>query len=117
VKLTVTDGKGATAFIIHDVTVTAPPVNLPPKAAFTSSCTDLTCSFTNTSTDDDGTIDSYEWDFGDGTATSAAPEPSHTYASAGSFTVTLKVTDNGGKTDTKTDTVNPTEPASPVGGP
>ena len=51
------------------------------------------------STDSDGTIASYSWSFGDG-ATSTAANPSHTYASAGTYNVSLTVTDNSGATDT-----------------
>ena len=47
------------------------------------------------STDPDGTISAYAWTFGDG-STSTAENPSHTYDAAGSYTVTLKVTDDAG---------------------
>ena len=47
------------------------------------------------STDPDGTIASYAWDFGDG-GTGSGPAPSHTYATAGLYTVSLTVTDNVG---------------------
>src|SRR6185295_17048190 len=60
---------------------------------FTSSCTQLTCNFTSTSSDPDGTIASYAWTFGDG-ATATTQNPSHTYLAGGTFTVTLTVTDN-----------------------
>jgi PKD repeat protein len=81
------------------------PVNNPPTAAFSSSCSGLVCTFNGTgSTDSDGTITSYAWTFGDGgTATGATP--SHTYGSAATFTVTLKVTDNGGATNSVSHTV------------
>jgi subtilisin family serine protease len=69
--------------------------NSPPTASFTSSCSGLTCSFTDTSTDADGTIAARSWAFGDG-GTSSATNPSHTYAGAGTYTVMLTVTDNGG---------------------
>jgi len=53
--------------------------------------------------DPDGTIISYEWDFGDGdTGTGVAP--SHTYTTTGTYTVTLTVTDDEGKTDTTSTT-------------
>ena len=47
------------------------------------------------STDADGTITSYEWDFGDGT-TGTGAIVTHTFDGAGPFVVSLKVTDNGG---------------------
>src|SRR5439155_254766 len=73
----------------------AATVNQPPVAAFTSSCSSLTCAFTSTSSDPDGTIASYAWTFGDG-ASSTAQNPSHTYGAANTYTVTLTVTDNQG---------------------
>src|SRR5207247_5991696 len=68
--------------------------NQAPVASFNQSCTDLTCNFTDTSFDSDGTIASRSWTFGDG-GTSTAANPSHTYATGGTYTVTLTVTDNG----------------------
>ncbi|WP_305885098.1 pre-peptidase C-terminal domain-containing protein [Pleionea sp. CnH1-48] len=77
-----------------------------PNAAFGFSCTDLNCSFDGSgSTDPDGTISSYAWNFGDGN-TGSGVSPSHSFASAGSYTVTLTVTDNEGRTDSATQTVN-----------
>lgn len=59
----------------------------------------LTVRFTDQST---GTVTSWSWSFGDG-ATSTAQNPSHTYTSAGHFTVSLVVTGPGGSdTETKT---------------
>ncbi|TWU44585.1 Microbial collagenase precursor [Rubripirellula tenax] len=52
-----------------------------------------------TSTDTDGTIESYAWDFGDG-ETSDLSKIRHQYASAGTYTATLTVTDNDGATAT-----------------
>ena len=51
------------------------------------------------STDLDGTIVSYSWDFGDG-ATGTGVSPSHTYGAAGSYVVSLTVTDDDGAMDT-----------------
>ena len=58
-------------------------------------------SFTQRRLDDpDGTIASYAWTFGDG-GTGSGRRPHHTYTTAGTFTATLKVTDNAGATATK----------------
>jgi len=51
------------------------------------------------SRDPDGSIVSYEWDFGDG-ATATGVKVTHTYTSTGVYTVTLTVTDDQGATDT-----------------
>jgi serine protease len=73
--------------------------NVAPSANFTFSTNGLTANFTDTSTDSDGSIASRSWNFGDG-GTSTATNPSKTYASAGTYTVQLTVTDNGGLTGT-----------------
>jgi PKD repeat protein len=81
----------------------------PPTAAFTGTCTGLTCSFRSTSSAPDGSIIGYAWTFGDG-ATSGAQNPSHTYAAGGTYTVTLTVTDNKGAQGTSSQSetvVNP----------
>ncbi|MEO7016865.1 MAG: PKD domain-containing protein, partial [Leifsonia sp.] len=96
VRLTVTDNLGATNSTTATVTVTAPPPNQPPVAAFTSTVTNLSVAFdASSSSDPDGTVASYAWDFGDG-ATGTGVKPTHVYATAGTFTVTLTVTDNLG---------------------
>ena len=81
--------------------------NTPPNAAFAYSCTDLACNFTDQSSDPDGTIVSRSWSFGDG-GSSTATNPSHTYAAAGTYTVTLTVTDDDGATDAASQAVTVT---------
>lgn len=90
--------------------------NNPPAANFTSNANNLVVSFTDTSTDSDGTIASRTWSFGDNTATSTAANPSHTYAAAGTYTVTLTVKDNGGATGTKSSSVTVTSGGGNPGG-
>lgn len=74
---------------------TGPGANGAPAADFASSCSDLTCSFSDLSRDPDGQVMSHAWDFGDGQGASAQA-PSHTFPAAGPFTVKLTVTDNLG---------------------
>lgn len=80
------------------------PVDNPPSAAFSVSCSNNVCSFSDQSSDDLG-VASWSWNFGDG-ATSTAQNPSHTYGSAGSYTVTLTVTDGIGQSDSATGVVS-----------
>lgn len=83
------------------VTITVSGPTAPPKAQFTTSTTSgnapLTVQFTDQST---GNITSYSWNFGDG-GTGTTQNPSHTYTTAGNYTVSLIVTGSGGS-DTKT---------------
>lgn len=90
------------------------PNNAAPTANFTWACTDLQCTFTNLSSDSDGTVTKSVWDFGDDDRSQNA-NPTHTYATAADFQVSLTVTDDGGKEGTVTKTVSVTEPAP--GGP
>ncbi|MCW2915157.1 MAG: Conserved secreted protein of unknown function, putative domain [Actinomycetia bacterium] len=84
--------------------------NQPPTAAFTSSCAWLACTFNaSTSTDSDGSVNGYAWDFGDG-STGSGVNVSHTYAAPGDYPVKLTVTDNDHATDQVTHTVSPTSP-------
>jgi PKD repeat protein len=84
------------------------PSNSPPKANFRvdpmSGEAPLDVIFDATAcSDSDGTVVSYEWDFGDG-ATSTDSVASHTYSSPKSHTVSLTITDDLGATDTATAT-------------
>jgi PKD repeat protein len=93
---------------MQPVTVTAPAVNDPPHAAFTSSVTNLSAAFdASTSTDADGTVVSYAWAFGDG-AVGTGVSPTHAYAAAGTYPITLTVTDDDGATGTASGSVTVT---------
>ncbi|RFA13010.1 cell surface protein [Subtercola boreus] len=111
VKLTVTDNDGATGVSQTTVTaVAAPPPNVPPTASFAATPTDLSVAFdASGSADSDGTIASYAWSFGDG-QTATGPTPTHVYASAGTYSVKLTVTDNKGATGVSTGSVMVTAP-------
>ena len=90
--------------------ITASSLNSPPVAAIVPSTTTgtapLAVTFTgSTSTDADGTIVAYLWTFGDGSPTSTTPDPSHTFAAPGNYSVTLTVTDDEGAQHTATTTV------------
>lgn len=82
-----------------------PSSNNPPQAnagANKTSKVGQAVSFNGSgSSDSDGTITSYIWDFGDGDS-SVGSVVSHTYSSAGTYTASLTVTDNNGATDTDT---------------
>ena len=113
VTLTVTDNIGQTGSKTADVF--ADIANILPTAAFSGSCTTLTCSINGSaSSDPDGSIVSYAWDFGDDTTGSGA-SPSHAYASAGTYSVNLTVTDDSGGTASVTDNVTATAPVTPIG--
>ncbi len=78
--------------------------NVAPVANFSFTTNALVANFIDSSSDSDGSIASRAWTFGDG-GTSTATSPSHTYAAGGTYSVSLKVTDNGGLTNTKTSSV------------
>lgn len=65
------------------------------------------------SSDPDGSIVDYEWNFGDGTSDSGV-SVIHRYGSSGSYTVYLRVTDNSGNTDSITQTINVSDNQSPT---
>ncbi|MCP3097877.1 PKD domain-containing protein [Myxococcus sp. K15C18031901] len=79
--------------------------NSPPVANFTVTVSGLTAVFADASTDADGTITARNWSFGDGSG-STATNPSRTYAAGGNYDVALTVTDNGGASHTRSQTVS-----------
>jgi PKD repeat protein len=115
VTLTVTDDKGASASddCIVDVVANQAPVADagPDQSAYVGDTVNFDGSG---SSDPDGGIVGYGWDFGDGASEHGATV-GHAYSHAGTYTVTLTVTDNGAATDSDTASVTITErPAAPT---
>lgn len=80
------------------------------SATPTSGTAPLAVNFTGSNSyDPDGGSLTYDWDFGDGSSHSSAPNPSHTY-SAGSFVAILRVTDTSGASALTQVGINATAP-------
>jgi PKD repeat protein len=96
------------------ITAGGAPANQPPTAAFTPTCTGLSCAFdASASADPDDSISGYAWTFGDG-GTATGVNASHSYATPGTYQVALTVTDNEGATGTTTRSAVVTDPTSPA---
>jgi len=112
-KLTVTDKDGARG--TDTAMVQVREGNQPPAAIIsgpTSGLVGETLSFSGiNSADPDGRIVSYTWDLGDGTAAGGV-DVAHSYSAAGSYQVTLTVADDGGLSDSATQTVQVDEPVT-----
>ena len=113
VNLIVLDSRGTVSSVVsQNISVAPIPVaNKAPEAQFTvATVLDNAAGFNATlSTDIDGTITSYAWNFGEplsNTNTATGNSATHVYGRTGSFVVTLTVTDNGGLTASSTQTVN-----------
>ena len=126
VTLTVADDDGTTATTSRPVVVEAAPdaeapenpapVDQAPTAAFTTSTTGLSLSVDGAgSSDAEGPVRTWAWDFGDG-ATTTGVTATHSYAQAGTYTVSLAVTDGAGTTGTleQSVTVGAETPVDPL---
>ncbi|MEM2129752.1 MAG: PKD domain-containing protein, partial [Candidatus Bathyarchaeia archaeon] len=101
VKIVTSEGMFTELKAINQGQGTSGPLNIVPTAAFTWTANGLTVTFdASGSSDPDGSIVSYAWDFGDGTFGTGV-NPTRAYAAAGTYTVRLTVTDNGGATDSE----------------
>ncbi len=95
------------------INVTA-PLSATAGSDKTSGSAPLAVAFTGSASGGTGSGYTYDWNFGDGTAHSAAQSPSHTYTSAGTYHVTLTVTDSGSHTATDTHlTMTVSNPVAP----
>jgi PKD repeat protein len=107
VTLTVTDDGGLSDSATQTIQVEEPVINQPPIAVIngpTSGLAGEVLSFDGSGSSDDGHIVSYAWDLGDG-ATGSGVNVAHSYSAAGSYEVTLTVTDDGGLSDSATHTI------------
>lgn len=103
IKLVVRNGAQADSVVkVNYITVYGNPVvNF--AASDTTGCFPLNVQFTDLSTPGDGTIESREWDFGDGTLSTEA-NPEHRYIAAGNYSVSLRIRNSFGCTQTITRT-------------
>ena len=113
VTLTVRDEYGLTGTTTGTVTIVEPAGNLPPNPVINPpSCVALVCNISGVGSADPNTGDTftYLWNFGDGTPTSTSSAMSHTFPAAGTYTLTLTVTDGWGDAASTTRTVIVTSP-------
>jgi Tol biopolymer transport system component/PKD repeat protein len=93
------------AWDTHSRSVTV--VNALPVASFTQTCNGLTCTFDGSaSSDADGTILHRLWRFGDNASRYGAVVVTHTYGTAGAYTVSLEVVDDAHQSVIRSETVN-----------
>jgi PKD repeat protein len=112
---------GYPSYVAYDTTIhalMAAATNSPPIAdtepAVRSGPSPLEVTFETTgSRDPDGSITSYDWNFGDG-ASGTGPEPTHTYTAGGRYFPTLTVTDDEGASSTLVEEILVDLPAAPT---
>ncbi|MET1254160.1 DNRLRE domain-containing protein [Aliikangiella maris] len=87
--------------------------NIPPVADFAVGTNQLQASFTDQSSDSDGNIVSWYWDFGDNNS-ATSQNPVHNYTNSGTYNVNLTVTDNEGATHSRLKAVTVSSANNPV---
>jgi PKD repeat protein len=123
INLTVTDSNGLTDSTTVSVTVASPPAPPPPAKKYPVAVIQVekdglrvNVSGAKSQADNDATITSYAWTFGDG-GDAAGVSATHTYAANGTYTISLTVTDSNGLTNSTTVSVTvsslPTPPPPP----
>ena len=113
VTVTATDDTGQTGTATLQFTITGAGVTASFTISPTGPVTGQTVQFNGSASTGAGgsTISAWAWDFGDGTTSSgSSATASHAFATAGSYTVRLTVTDSAGRTGSTTVTVSVTEP-------
>jgi serine protease len=97
-------GTGSPNRLLYSIFGTSTPVDAPPNASFTFTCSVLTCTFDGGGSTDDRGIASYFWTFGNGQSGSGAVV-SHTYGSGATYTVQLTVRDTVNQSDVESKSV------------
>ena len=118
-SVTVTDDQGASTTKLLDVTIHSRPPIAALGASATAIQTGGDVSFdASASSDPDGTIAKYEWDFGDasGAYAQGPAAQTHNYGRAGTFTARVRVTDVDGDSAVKTVAITVTDPPAPPPG-
>jgi PKD repeat protein len=115
VTLTVYDNDGMSNAVTHTIAVPTSPSNQSPIAVFSYLPTNPVVGSAvffdgSASSDPDGTISAYLWNFGDGYTSNIGPTVYHQFVASGTHTIALEVIDNGGMTDTVTHVVTVTAP-------